>query len=137
MEEFIRFPLRMPKEMQDRIVNQYQKDNCSSQNEFMMKAIEFYMSYLESKNTTLYLSQAITQTIQGSLKMTENRMANSLFRLSVELNMMMHLLATTIEVTDEELYKLRGRSIKQVKQTRGQITIDDAIAIQHGEPWQD
>ena len=57
-------------------------------------------------------------------------MANNLFRLSVEISMMMHLLATTLEITDEELHRLRGRCVAEVKRTRGKIRLDDAVDFQ-------
>ncbi|MEG1268115.1 MAG: hypothetical protein RSD35_02595 [Oscillospiraceae bacterium] len=62
--------------------------------------------------------------------MTEQRVANNLFRLSVETGMMMHLLASTLDVTDEELQRLRGRCIGEVKSTKGRIKLDDAVAFQ-------
>ena len=57
-------------------------------------------------------------------------MANNLFRLSVEISMMMHLLATTLDITDEELHRLRGRCVTEVKRTRGKIRLDDAVDFQ-------
>lgn len=44
--------------------------------------------------------------------------------------MMMHLLATTLDITDEELHRLRGRCVAEVKRTRGKIRLDDAVDFQ-------
>lgn len=98
--------------------------------EFIAKAVDFYAGYLNTKDSTGYLADILLGAIQGTMKMTENRMANSLFRLSIELNMMMHLLATTLEIPDERLELLRGRSVKEVKKSNGRIHIEDAIAFQ-------
>lgn len=108
------------------------QDNCKSRSEFMEKALSFYMGYLGSEDITDYLSKALLSSIQGTLQNTENRVANNLFRLSVEISMMMHLLATTLEVTDDELRSLRGRCVAEVKKTRGKIKLDDAVQFQQG-----
>jgi len=100
--------------------------------EFVSQAVDFYIGYLSSQNSTAFLSQNLLGAIQGTLQNTENRVANNLFRLSVEISMMMHLLATTLEVTDDELRDLRGRCVAEVKKTRGKIKLDDAVQFQQG-----
>ena len=47
--------------------------------------------------------------MQGILKETENRNANNLFRLSVEMSMMMNILAVGLEISDDELRSLTGK----------------------------
>lgn len=107
------------------------KDNCKSRSEFIEKALGFYMGYLGTEDISSYLSKALLSSIQGTLQKTENRVANNLFRLSVEISMMMHLLATTLDITDEELHRLRGRCVAEVKRTRGKIRLDDAVDFQN------
>jgi len=107
-------------------------DNCKSRSEFIDKALRFYMGYLASEDTTSYLSKALVSVLQGTLKDTENRNANNLFRLSVEMNMMMNILAADLEINDNELTKLRGRCVKEVKKTKGRISLEDAIKFQQG-----
>ena len=108
------------------------KDNCKSRSEFVEKALSFYMGYLASEDTSSYLSKALLAGVQGTLQNTENRVSANLFRLSVETSMMMHLLATTLEVTDDELRGLRGRCVAEVKKTKGRITLDKAVEFQQG-----
>ncbi len=95
-----------------------EKDNCKSRSEFMEKALSFYMGYLGTEDTTSYLSKALLSSIRGTLQLTENRVASNLFRLSVETSMMMHLLATTLDITDEELHRLRARCVSDVKRPK-------------------
>ena len=99
--------------------------------EFISQAVDFYIGYLSCQNSTSFLSQNLLGAIQGTLQNTENRVANNLFRLSVEISMMMHLLAA-LEVTDSELQSLRGRCVAEVKKTRGKIKLDDAVLFQQG-----
>ncbi|WP_369283607.1 hypothetical protein [Oscillibacter sp. GMB15532] len=108
------------------------QDNCKSRSEFIEKALCFYMGYLGTEDTSSYLSKALLSSMEGTLQKTENRVASNLFRLSVEISMMMHLLAATLEVTDEELHRLRGRCVAEVKKTKGKIRLDDAVEFQSG-----
>lgn len=109
-----------------------ERDNCKSRSEFIDKALNFYMGYLVSEDTTGYLSKILISAIQGMLKETENRNANNLFRLSVEMGMMMNILAAGLEISDEELRSLRGRCIKEVRKTRGKISMEEAVKFQQG-----
>ncbi len=117
-------------ETMDRMDGWLEIDNCKSRSEFIEKALSFYMGYLGTEDITSYLSKALISSVEGTLQKTENRMAANLFRLSVEISMMMHLLATTIDITDEELQRLRGRCVAEVKRTRGKIRLDDAVDFQ-------
>ena len=117
-------------ETMDRLDSWLEKDNCKSRSEFMEKALSFYMGYLGTEDTSTYLSKALLTSIQGTLRTSENRMASNLFRLTVEMSMMMHLLATTLDITDEELRRLRGRCVEDVKRTKGKIKLDDAVEFQ-------
>ena len=70
--------------------------------------------------------------IQGALKETENRNSSNVFRLSVEMSMMMNILAVGLEISDEDLKKLRGRCVNDVKKTKGKISIENAVKFQQG-----
>ena len=107
-------------------------DNAKSRSEFIEKALQFYMGYLASENTTGYLSKVLVSAIQGTLRETENRNSSNLFRLSVEMAMMMNILAAGLEISDDDLRKLRGRCINEVKKTRGKISMEDAVKFQQG-----
>lgn len=108
-------------------------DNAKSRSEFIEKALQFYMGYLASENTTSYLSKVLVSAIQGTLRETENRNSSNLFRLSVEMAMMMNILAAGLEISDDDLRKLRGRCINEVKKTRGKISMEDAVKFQQGD----
>lgn len=107
--------------------------NCKSRSEMIEKALDFYMGYLESQDATPFLSKAILSSIQGTLQTNENRIGGNLFRLSVETSMMMHMVAAMVEMTDEELHRLRGRCVAEVKKTKGKISMDEAVKFQQGD----
>lgn len=107
-------------------------NNMKNKSEFIYKAVDFYMGYLASQNSTTYLSKILLDAIDGTLKMTENRQSANLFRLSVEMSMMMNILAAGLEISDEDLRKLRGRCVSEVKRNRGKINMEDAVKYQMG-----
>ena len=63
----------------------------------------------------------------------ENHIARLLFKLAVETNMMMNVLASEVDVSPEVLERLRGRCIQEVKKTGGAVTFADAMKYQKGE----
>ena len=77
-----------------------EKDNVKNRSEFIEKALQFYMSYLSSEGSTEYLSKVIVSAMQGLLRETESRHSGNLFRLSVEMSMMMNILAAGLEISD-------------------------------------
>ncbi len=107
-------------------------DNTKSRSEFIEKALHFYMGYQTSENTSEYLPKVLISAMQGILRETENRNSSNLFRLSVEMSMMMNILAAGLEISDEDLRKLRGRCVNEVKKTKGKISIEDAVKFQQG-----
>ncbi len=106
------------------------KANARSRSELMEQALTFYLSYLDTKDATPFLAQAIVSSVEATLQSAEQRTATNLFRLAVEVDMMMHLLAASLDITDDELRALRGRCVGEVKKTKGKLTFDAAVAFQ-------
>ena len=131
--EKIKFALRILPETQQIVKDFYPLDNCQNQSEFIEKAIHFYAGYVASKNATEFLAPVLVSALQGAVANAENHIARLLFKLAVELNMMMNVLASELDVTPEALERLRGRCIQEVKKTGGAITFTDAVKYQRGE----
>lgn len=112
--------------------NIIENENMKNHTEFVEKAVDFYIGYLNIQDSTTYLSKILLDALQGILKETENRNANNLFRLSVEMSMMMNILAAGLEISEEELRSLRGRCVQEVRKTRGKISMEEAIKFQQG-----
>lgn len=106
--------------------------DCKNRSDFIEKAIDFYVGYLTSQNATTYLSKILLEAIAGTLKENENRQSANLFRLSVEMSMMMNILAAGLEISDEDMRMLRGRCVNEVKRNKGRINMEDAIKYQQG-----
>ena len=108
------------------------RDNYRTQNEFIEKAIRFYAGYVSGQDTTAYLPPALASVLRGTVQDTENRICRLLFKLAVEQDMVMNVLAAGMEIPDEQLRALRGRCIQDVKKTSGSISLDDAVRYQRG-----
>lgn len=117
-------------EVVDKLVKQ---DNCKSRSDYLETAAQFYAGYLSGKEATAYLPPALVAAMRGTVQDSENRIARLLFKLAVEINMMMNVLAAGMEISDEDLRQLRARAVREVKQTNGRINFKDAIDYQRGE----
>jgi len=105
-------------------------DNCKSRGEFTEKALRFYMGYLATEDASEYLSRALVTVLRGVIGDNENRHRSLIFKWSVELNMMMHVIANHFGGDPISLRELRGYAVDEVKRTNGQISFDNALTIQ-------
>ena len=51
----------------DQVESHYQKDNCSTKNEYIEKAIQFYSGYLNSERAGDYLPRVLADVLEGKL----------------------------------------------------------------------
>ena len=130
--EKIKFALRMSPETQQLVKEMCPRDNCSTQNEFIEKAIRFYAGYVSGQEAVAYLPLALSSVLRGTVQDTENRICRLLFKLAVELDMVMNVLAAGMEIPEEQLRSLRERCIQNVKRTSGSVTLDKAVSYQKG-----
>ena len=67
--------------------------NCKNRSEFITKTLRFYMGYLATDDVSSYVCESVSQNIRGILTENTNRISKLMFKWSVELNMMMHIVA--------------------------------------------
>lgn len=122
-----------------RVDNWLEESNCKSRNEFMEKALRFYMGYLGTEDTTEYLSDALVATLRGIIADNANRTNSLLFKWAVEQGIMAHTIAAHFRDTLEDRRALRGYVVDEVKRTNGQLKFEDAQDVQRQLPddtWQ-
>ena len=105
--------------------------NSKSRSEYLEKAALFYAGYVSGQIATAY-PPALASVLRGTVQDTENRICCLLFKLAVEQNIVMNVLAAEMEIPDEQLKALRGRCVQNVKKTGGSVTLDDAVRYQNG-----
>ena len=116
----------------NKVENHYHGDNCSTKNEYIEKAIEFYSGYLEAAGDSVYLPRVLSNILEGKLKMFGDRLGRLLFKLAVNDGMLTFLTAAGMNVATETLDRLRVDCVNDVKQTHGIIEFQDA----YRETWE-
>lgn len=98
-----------------------------SRNEFVNRAIEHYITtqMLEQADDLLIarLSTAIAKATDDSAV----KISKGLFRYAVGQEMILHILASAYGITSDQVYALRGLALKNVRRTRGKVSLE-AIA---------
>ncbi len=105
---------------------------CKSRSEYLEKAALFYAGYISGQDAIDYLPPALASVLRGTVQDTENRICRLLFKLAVEMDMMMNVLAYGMEISDDTLRDLRGHCVQNVKKTNGSVTLDKALEFQKG-----
>lgn len=131
-EEKIKFQMRISPETDRKIKTAMPLANCRSQNEFVEDALRFYCDYLASQDCFSVLPPMLVTAIRATVQNSEDHICRLLFKLAVEMDMMMNILAAGMDIPEEQLRALRGRCVQEVKKTHGMISLDDAVTYQNG-----
>ena len=113
----------------------YEKDNCDSRSEFIEKAILFYAGYLSAEDNKTYLPNIVTSTLKSIVAESDHRQNRMIFKLAVELAVMMNVVAANNNIDPVSLERLRGECVKEVKRLNGSFSFDDAMSWQKG--WEE
>ena len=131
-----RLTYRPEPETKQKIERWYQVDNCRSKNEFIEKAVNCYADMLAAgESTTLpravhsanrndMLPRAISSAMDGRLKILEKNLSSLSFNHAVELDMLMGIIADTMQIDRDDLKRRRAQSVKNVKSTNGRISLE-------------
>ena len=107
-----------------------EESNSKNRNEFVEKALRFYMGYLGTEDNTTYISQAILTAIQGTMDLNNHRLQTILFKCAVELNMLCHTIAAHFRTDPIHTRELRAYAVDEVKRTNGQVSFENAVRSQ-------
>lgn len=130
-EKKIRIPLWIYPSTENEIKEAFPKDNCRSPSEFIEKAVKFYLGYLDGESNVNYLSPMITETVNSTIKGTEQRLARLLFKVAVELGKLSHMTAAINDVDDDTLKSLHAMCVNEVRKINGIIDYEDAVEYQN------
>ena len=114
----------------DLVESHYHKDNCSTKNEYIKKAVQFYSGYLDAANADEYLPRVLSEVLEGKLSALGTRIGRLLFKLAVEQDMNANILAALADVDLDTVEHLRGQCVQRVKYTNGEVSFEDALRIQ-------
>lgn len=127
-----KFALWIKESSLDLVKKLYREDNCSSQSEFIEKAILFYAGYLSTEDNKSYLPNVVTSTLKGIVAESDNKQNRMMFKLAVEMAMMMNVVASMQDIDKISLERLKGECVKEVKRLNGSFSFEDALEWQKG-----
>lgn len=109
------------------VKNNYRKDKCKSQSEFIERAIQYYVGRVTADDDTSYLPNAFLSNMKSIVAESDNRHSKMLFKLSVEIAIMQNLVAATNYIDPLSLERLRGECVEEVKRLNGRFSFEDAF----------
>ena len=129
-EERSRHTVWMEDTVWQRVQEHYKSDGCSTQNEFIAKAILFYCGYLQSEYAGDFLPKILGETLEAILSMFGDRIGKLLLKQAVEQNVCNHILASDTDIDAATYQKMRGMSYQEVLRTNGQISFPEVLRQQ-------
>ena len=120
----------LPDSTWQKVEDYYRTDNCAAKNEFIKKAIEFYVGSLHTKNANAFLPEVLSTTLTGTLDGFASRISSLLFKQGVDINLMAQIIAYDTDIDEGTYERLRGRAIRDMKRTNGRISFKDAMDFQ-------
>lgn len=111
-----------------------QQANCKSRSEFLEEAAKYYAGYVSAENAIQYLPPMLVSAFRGTIHDSENHISRLLFKLAVEIDIVMNILAAELNIRPDVVEKVRGRCIQHVKKTCGHISFRDAAEYQYRPP---
>ena len=128
-----KFALWIRPSLLEEVDSLYKSENCASRSEFMEKALQFYIGYLTCNHVQDYLAQVIPSTVKGIVDESSNRIGRLLFKMAVEQAVSENILAAVCDVDPQDVTRLRGQCIEEIRKTNGILSFDEALRWQRDE----
>lgn len=125
-----KFALWLYPETLEKVKELYREDDCISKSEFIEKAIRFYVGFLTAEDKSNFLPNMFLSNMRGIVAESDTRISRLLFKMSVEMAMMMNLLAFEYQVDPDVLERLRGECVKEVRRLNGSFSFENAVEWQ-------
>lgn len=125
LEDKQRVSLYLDKEMVKAVDVFIKKHGFHSRNEFFEKAAKNLIADSALKSSDDILSDKLAKAIENVSEDNAKAISKGLFRYSVQLEMMMRVIAKTNHFTDDDLEDMRREAVNNVRRTRGKIKLED------------
>ena len=102
-----------------------EKTNADSRSEFIRDALEHYIAVINMRESSRVLTPALESVIGSKLALTEDRISQLLFKLTVEIAVQNHLTAGRYRYEDSYLDGLRDYCVQQVKALNGRVDLKE------------
>ena len=101
--------------------------NDISRSELIEQALKLYLATRNVKAKSELLVPELAECIAKASDDGIVKISKGLFRYAVGVEMLIELLADSLDIDDEDLYEIRRRAVNNVRRTRGKIKLDDLI----------
>ena len=98
-----------------------EKSGADSRSEFICDAIMHYIAVINMQESSRVLTPALESVIGSKIALTEDRISQLLFKLTVEIAVQNHLTAGRYRYEDSYLDGLRDYCVQQVKALNGRV----------------
>ena len=132
VKDKVKFTLWLSPEMRKEVEYAYREDNCTSQSEFIEKAIRFYSGYIHTQKASNYLPHVLGEILEGKFAVLNKKLGRIMFKHSVETNITNHILCADTDIDQPTYERLRNRSVREVLETNGELKFEDALRFQKG-----
>lgn len=116
----------------EKVKELYSQHDCRNRSEFIEKALRFYIGYLTAEDKANFLPNMFLSNMRSIVYESDNRQNKLLFKLAVEMALMMNIVASQFDIDEISLSRLRGECVSEVKRLHGMFSMEDAYKWQRG-----
>lgn len=109
------------------------QEDMKNNSECVNKALEFYSGYMFSKNSSKFISEILVGEMEGIVKSSEKRLQRQLNHNTLELNMLLNVIACYCKINKETVQELRDNTLEDMKNTNKKMSFEKAYSLQKGE----
>ncbi len=89
--------------------------DAGSRNDFVEKAVEFYVGHLNAEDSSQYIGELLSQEVDKRLSQFTKTFSTNQYKTSVQLSVLCHLLASEFRYNHAELETLTRHCKEEVK----------------------
>ena len=123
--------VRMPDEQWKMCQEKAKELGYHNPSEFVRDAIDFYVEWTGRESSEKFLTPALESVVRGIVKDSEDRTCRLLFKMAVDLNLIMRIICTDYNYSESELKNLRRESVRIVSDTNGTIHLGENTDLWH------
>ncbi len=131
MPEKYRFPVYIPSEQNAEIDAYVDNGYAKSKNDFINKAIAFYIGYLRNEKNIDYIAPILSSVLKSQMTDIERNLSEIIFKLAVEVAKQNHIAVCRGELDEDTLYRLNDLCCRDVASNNGIIQFEDAYRYQY------
>ena len=136
-QEKQRFTFWTQQKTLDEITEWSERIGSKSKSEFIEDAIQFYIGYLATEESTGFMPEFLNNLINSNIESLEDRLCNVIFKIAVELGMLLHAFCAINDIPEETIKELRDGVIKEVRSLNDITTFKRADRLQNSYKYED